>query len=113
VAVVTTSQDSRRRSNGSSSNGSGSSAARRISAGAAARRAREEFPEVSDIPVERVSAVDRTDKGWQVTLEALELRRVPETMDVIGVYEVDLNARGQVSGWRRVARFHRSQVQER
>jgi len=109
---VTTSQDSRR-SNGSSSGGSSGSGSRRISAGAAAKRAREEFPEVSDIPVERVSAVDRTDKGWQVTLEALELRRVPETMDVIGVYEVDLNARGQVSGWRRVGRFHRSQVQER
>jgi hypothetical protein len=107
---VTTSQDSRRRSNGASS---GSSANRRISAGAAARRARDEFPDVSDIPVERVSAVDRTEKGWQVTLEALELRRIPETMDVIGVYEVDLTARGQVSGWRRVGRFHRSQVQER
>jgi hypothetical protein len=107
---VTTSQDSRRRSNGASSGGSSN---RRISAGAAARRAREEFPDVSDIPVERVSAVDRTDKGWQVTLEALELRRIPETMDVIGVYEVDLTARGQVSGWRRVGRFHRSQVQER
>jgi hypothetical protein len=110
VAVVTTSQDSRRRSSNASSGGSSS---RRISAGAAAKRARDEFPDVSDIPVERVSAVDRTDKGWQVTLEALELRRIPETMDVIGVYEVDLTARGQVSGWRRVGRFNRSQVQER
>jgi hypothetical protein len=33
-------------------------------------------------------------------------------MDVLGLYEVELSGRGQVVGWRRVGRHHRSQVEE-
>jgi hypothetical protein len=85
---------------------------RRVSAAVAARRAREEFQELTQTPVERVTAVQRTDSGWLVVVDGLELRRIPETMDVLGVYEVELSGRGQVVGWRRVGRHHRSQVEE-
>jgi hypothetical protein len=40
----------------------------------------------------------------------LELQRIPETMDVLGVYEVELSASGKVKGWQRVARLQRSEV---
>jgi hypothetical protein len=56
--------------------------------------------------------VQRTDTGWLVVLEGLELRRIPDSMDVLGLYEVELSGRGQVVGWRRVGRHHRSQVEE-
>jgi hypothetical protein len=95
-------------------NGDGGKEARprRVSAAVAARRAREEFAELTQTPVERVAAVQRTDNGWLVVVEGLELRRIPETMDVLGTYEVELSGRGQVIGWRRVGRHHRSQVEE-
>jgi hypothetical protein len=83
-----------------------------VSAAVAARRARDEFGELTQTPVERVSAVQRTDSGWLVVVEGLELRRIPDSMDVLGVYEVELSGRGQVVGWRRVGRHHRSQVEE-
>jgi hypothetical protein len=89
---------------------SGSSSGRRVAASAAARKAREEFEELTQTPVERVVGVRRSDPGWTVVLEALELRRTPPTMDVLGLYEVQLSARGQVSGWDRVGRYARSQV---
>lgn len=85
---------------------------RRVAAAVAVRRASEEFQELTQTPVERVTAVQRTDHGWLVVLEGLELRRIPETMDVLGVYEVELSGRGQVAGWRRVGRHHRGQVEE-
>ena len=84
---------------------------RRVSAAAAARKAKEQLAELMGLPAERVTAVDRRDQGWMVTVEVLELRRVPETMDVLGVYEVELTRRGQVSGWRRASRHYRSDVE--
>jgi|1186.fasta_scaffold40695_2 hypothetical protein len=84
---------------------------RRVAASVAARRAREEFQELTQTPIERVVGVRRSESGWTVSLEAVELRRTPPTMDVLGLYEVQLSARGQVSGWDRVARYHRSQVE--
>jgi hypothetical protein len=84
---------------------------RRVAASVAARRAREEFEELTRTPVERVVGVRREESGWIVALETLELRRTPPTMDVMGLYEVQLSARGQVSGWDRVNRYHRSQVE--
>jgi len=95
----------------SSSNNSRSSA-KRVSAGSAAKRARAEFTELTQTPVERVTGVQRSESGWIVTLEGLELRRIPETMDVLGIYQVELSASGQVKGWTRVARCYRSQVED-
>jgi hypothetical protein len=100
----------RTRSSGRSGSGSGSGE-RRVAASVAARRAAQEFGELTSTPVERVVAVRRTDDGWTVQVEALELRRTPPTMDVMGLYEVQLSSRGQVAGWDRLTRYHRSQVE--
>ena len=115
---MTTSQSSRSRSSKvtpikrASSSSNGRKPARRVSAGVAARKAREEFTELTQTPVERVTGVQRSDSGWVVTLEGLELRRIPETMDVLGIYQVELSGSGQVKGWSRVARCYRSQVED-
>ena len=84
---------------------------RRVSAAVAARQARKEFSELTQTPVERVTAVQRNDTGWLVTLEGLEMRRIPESMDVLGIYQVELSGRGRVVGWSRVGRCNRSQVE--
>jgi hypothetical protein len=84
---------------------------RRVAASVAARKAREEFEELTQTPVERVVGVRRRESGWTVSLETLELRRTPPTMDLLGLYEVELSARGQVAGWDRVGRYHRSQAE--
>lgn len=111
VTTRTPNRDTRRlRAADDGAAGSGAPA-RRVAAAVAVRRAREEFQDLTEMPVERVTAVQRTDQGWLVVLEGLELRRIPETMDVLGVYEVELSARGQVAGWRLVGRHHRGQVE--
>jgi hypothetical protein len=78
----------------------------------AAKKARDEISELTQTPVERVTGVQRRDSGWIVTVEALEMRRIPETMDVLGIYQVELSGSGQVRGWTRVARCYRSQVED-
>jgi hypothetical protein len=49
---------------------------------------------------------------WRVTVEMLELARVPNTTDVIGAYEVRLDPQGTLHGYRRVRRYTRGEARE-
>ena len=45
-------------------------------------------------------------------VEVVELERIPPTMNVIGSYDVELDAEGTLVGYERVRRYHRGQVDE-
>ena len=108
------------RSGGSS--GSGSSRSRRsngsraskLSARDAIKRVREELPELMGKPVEAILGVkrDEDDDGWQVTAQVVELARIPNSTDVLGVYAVTLDKDGELAGYERRRRYNRSQADE-
>jgi Gas vesicle synthesis protein GvpO len=80
---------------------------RRVNAIGAARRAGESLQALIARPVEGVVEVNREDDGWLVAVEVLELARVPNTNDVLGVYEVELDPYGGLQGYRRRNRYVR------
>ena len=49
---------------------------------------------------------------WRVTVEVVELERIPNTTDVLGVYEVTVDKNGDLTGTRRTRRFYRSEAGE-
>jgi Gas vesicle synthesis protein GvpO len=57
---------------------------------------------------ESVLAVERTDDGWLLRLEAVELERIPSSTDVLGAYEVELDRDGELQRYARVDRYVRS-----
>lgn len=63
-------------------------------------------------PAEGITGIRRTDEGWLVTVEILEVERVPETTDVLATYDVETNGDGEVAGYRRVRRYQRGQTDE-
>jgi len=77
-----------------------------------ARRAVRQVAALTGRPVEGVLGMRRGEDGWEVTLELLELRRVPETTDVLAAYEVSLDDHGELREYRRVRRYARSQTEE-
>jgi Gas vesicle synthesis protein GvpO len=81
-------------------------------AGQLIRRAVEELVDLTGKSPEGVSAVERDGDQWIVTIDLLELSRVPETTDVLGSYEVFLSTDGDLIGYRRTRRYTRSQVEE-
>jgi hypothetical protein len=84
-----------------------------MSARDAVQRVREEFPDLAGRPVEAVLGVEREDgEGWKVIVQVVELARVPNTTDVLGDYEVQLDDDGELSGYHRVRRYTRSQTTE-
>jgi hypothetical protein len=76
-------------------------------------RARDQIQELFGKPVEAVSAFEQSNgdgKGWTVTLELLELARIPDTTSLLGTYEATLDGDGNLLGAKRVRRYPRNQT---
>lgn len=56
---------------------------------------------------ESVTSLERTEDGWQLEIEVLELPRVPDTMSLLASYDATLDSRGVLTGYRRVRRYER------
>jgi len=63
-------------------------------------------------PVESITGIERDGDEWIVTLEVLELERVPTTTDVLGKYEVTLDKNGELTGTQRTRRYPRAEAGE-
>lgn len=68
---------------------------------------REHTPELINRPLDGVIEVDRTDNGWRAIAEFVERRAVPDTQDILGRYEILLEADGQIHSYRRLDRYRR------
>jgi hypothetical protein len=76
-------------------------------------QARKQIAEITGMDAESVSSLQRDEEGgWTVTVEVLELSRVPSTDDVIGSYEVELDEDGEMLGYKRIRRYPRSKSDE-
>jgi len=93
-------------SNGNSSNG-------RVGALQVIRAAREQVSELTGRPVEGVLGVRRADDGgWEALVEVVELRRVPDSTDVLASYLLVLDDACELQEYRRTRRYFRNQVEE-
>ena len=54
-----------------------------------------------------VSEITATEDGWRATVDVLERRAVPDTQDILGRYEIELDEDGVVEGYRRIDRYRR------
>lgn len=77
------------------------------------RSAREQFEELTGAEVESVSGVNQEDEGWVVTVETVELRRVPDTVSLLATYRLELDSDGALTGYRREKRYVRGRADER
>ncbi len=85
----------------------------RVDARQAVERAVAYLADMTGQEPEVVIGVEPDDGSWHVQLELLELARIPPTTDVLGCYEVTLDADGEPQGYHRTRRDHRAHVGER
>lgn len=83
---------------------------RRLSAADVASSAVSQLAALSGQDIEGVTGLERTDDGWKVTAEVVELRRIPNTTDVLATYEVLVDSDGDLEGYRRVRRYSRGET---
>jgi hypothetical protein len=95
---------SRSRSGGSAPR---ASAPKRPTALQVASEAARQLLELTGREAEGITGVERTDDGWQVQVEVVEVHRIPNTTDVLAVYELEVDEDGDVQGYRRLRRYAR------
>lgn len=83
----------------------------RLSGREAIERVKSELPELLGHPVDAVLGVERDDsKGWTVTIQVVELARIPSSTDVLGAYSVTLDEGGELAAYKRQRRYYRNQA---
>ena len=82
----------------------------RLSTQELAEAALKTVKELTGYETESVTGLEWDGEEWQLTVEALELSRIPNTTDVMGEYQVKLDERGTLRGYRRTGRHFRGQV---
>jgi Gas vesicle synthesis protein GvpO len=76
-------------------------------AGSVIRRALTQLEQLTGREPEGVLGLRRDDEGWRVTVEVVELPRVPSSTDVLATYDVVLDDDGDVREYRRTGRYIR------
>ncbi|WP_079022842.1 gas vesicle protein GvpO [Streptomyces odonnellii] len=83
---------------------------RPLAMGGAMREATEQLAGLLGTRPESVSAVKRTEEGWQADVEVLEISRVPDTTSVMASYRVRLDEEGRLTEYERRRRYARGQI---
>jgi Gas vesicle synthesis protein GvpO len=84
---------------------------RPLSARDAAEVAKEYITELNGQDPVAMTSVELTDQdGWVVEFEVVEDRRIPSSSDVLALYEVEVDADGELLGFRRTRRYLRGQT---
>jgi hypothetical protein len=85
----------------------------RLTGAEAVRSAREALQELTGKEPETVSGLSRDDDGsWTISLDVVELSRVPSTTDVLATYEIALDREGELVDMHRAKRYLRNQSEE-
>jgi Gas vesicle synthesis protein GvpO len=74
--------------------------------------ARETVQDLTGYPPEAVSGLQWDGESWLVTVDVLELERIPSTTDLLATYVVQLDDSGGLLGYKRTKRFVRGQAEE-
>jgi hypothetical protein len=74
------------------------------------RAALEQFAGVTQLEPVAATGVRREEDGWSVLVDVVELERIPSTTSVMATYRVDVDRRGDLTGYERLRRFTRGSV---
>jgi hypothetical protein len=79
-------------------------------AGDATEHAKQQLATLVGKEPETVSSLERAGDGWFVTVEVVEVSRIPESTDVLASYQVELDDDLNLRRYARVRRYYRSQA---
>lgn len=71
-------------------------------------RVREVAADLIGRDLDGISAIRREEDNWIVVVNLVERHSVPDTQDIIGRYEVHLDADGEITGYHQLSRYRRS-----
>jgi len=76
------------------------------------KKAQEEFVRLGKTPDDGIISLYKTQEGWIVSLEVVERKAIPDTMDVLGLYEIRLDGDGNLLSFERKKLRKRGETKE-
>ncbi|MDQ6838838.1 MAG: gas vesicle protein [Actinomycetota bacterium] len=74
--------------------------------------ARGQLQDLTGRPTEAVTSVERVQDGWRLSIEVVELERIPPSTSILGSYDVQVDQDGNLLEYARTGRYHRNQAGE-
>jgi|TARA_R110002012_G_scaffold59502_2_gene155631 hypothetical protein len=74
--------------------------------------AKDQLEELTGLASDSVSRLSKVEDGWQLVINMVELKRIPASTDMLAIFEVTLDAEGNITGYHRSRRYLRDQIQE-
>ena len=65
-----------------------------------------------DHPIDSVIRIERSGDGWRVLVEVVERSAVPDTQDILGRYEIVVDATGTLEEYGLEERYRRGESRE-
>lgn len=75
-------------------------------------KSKEELMSLVNLEISNVTGVEKTDEGWQVYIELIERKSVPDSQDLLGLYEVQLDEEGEMTRYERIKLRRRTDLEE-
>jgi hypothetical protein len=77
-----------------------------------AQLAARQLAQISGRDINGVTGLERAEEGWRVSVDLVEIARIPPSTDVLGSYEVVVDDDGDLLRYERIRRFIRGQAGE-
>ncbi len=75
-------------------------------------KAKECLPELTDRKFNSVTGISNVDGEWKITLELIERKGIPDTSDILGIYELSLGNEGELISFNRSKLRRRGDAEE-
>ena len=72
------------------------------------------FPKAKEVlnkQPESVSLLEKTEKGWKMEVEVLERKAVPDSFDLLSVFELNLDTAGNILSFKQIRKIRRGDMQ--
>jgi hypothetical protein len=74
--------------------------------------AEKELPRLLHLNLSGVTSASKKEDGWHVTIEMVERHALPDSQDLLGVYDIILDDRGKLMNYERKRVRRRNEVEE-
>ena len=75
-----------------------------------AELAKTQIMQLTGFEYDTLSGLRHEADGWHITVELVELKRIPTSADILGSYDVVTDAEGQLLSYQRTRRYCRSEL---
>ncbi|NTU78732.1 MAG: gas vesicle protein [Chloroflexales bacterium] len=77
-----------------------------------ASKAKDQLSMLTGLKASTVSSLHHDTEGWHIVADLIELKRIPESADILATYEATLDEKGNLLSYQRTRRYTRGDVVE-